>query len=421
VAASLQLAQHRQVTNLRHKALENADYSRIFMVSAFPCPHCQTLLTPASEAEFQVRCPTCAVSVSPPWVPALALEDAAAPVAVAAVEEAVPALVPVSAAPAAADDVPVLEAVDDDIPVAEVDVPAVAPPQSPKKGWDWTTIAPTETPAASRLSPGWRPIPFALTLVTVGSGILLVTLLFFLVLAAVAAQQVLPKEAANAPFQISMGTHHRTTIRGEVLLVMLGSALLVGGLFLVLGKLICCRVPRESNGRALAVLSALCLIVGLLTELEAAVLNLGLLASWPFVVELRQQYPDEVAAFASYGVLVGMAFHAVEVILFLLFVRGIGLFLADKRLPVSVVRYFKFTIFGPLLPALILGGAYLLTMPGANDLGLSHTERMLLIQLLLVLVPLALFAYIIALGVWYIMLVKSARDLVLKARLGRLG
>ena len=387
------------------------------MASAFPCPHCQTLVTPASEADFQVRCPTCAVSVSPPWVPTLALEDAAAPAAAAAVEEAVPVLVPVPAQ-AAADDVPFWKRWTKTFRGEEV--PAAARARR-RRGWDWTTIAPTETPAASRLSPGWRPIPFALTMVTVGSGILLVTLLFFLVLAAVAAQQVLPKEAANAPFQISMGTHHRTTIRGEALLVVLGSALLVGGLFLVLGKLICCRVPRESNGRALAVLSVLCLIVGLLTELEAAALNLGLLASWPFVVELRQHHPDEVAAFASYGVVVGMAFHALEVILFLLFVRGVGLFLADKRLPVSVVRYFKFTIFGPLVPGLFLGAAYLLTMPGANDVGLAYPERVVLIQLFLVLVPLALFAYIVALGVWYIMLVKSTRDLVLRARLGRLG
>lgn len=413
------------------------------MASSFPCPHCQTLLTPASEAEYQVLCPTCAVSVSPPWVPSLALDDAPAPQnavpLTGAVEEPVPVLVPVGqgsatsdvpALDAGPDEVPVLEAVPDEVPALDPvpnevpvleAVPDAAPSLPPKKGWDWTTIAATETPAAARLSAGWRSIPLALTLVTFGSGILFITLLFFLVLAAVASQQSLPEQVANAPFQISMGTHHRTTIRGEVLLVALGLALLVGGLFLVVGKLICCAVPRESNGRALAMLSALCLAIGLLTQLAAAGLNLGLIGSWPVALELREQHPNEVAAFASYGVLLGMAFHAVEVILFLLFIRGIGLFLDDKRLPISVVRYFKFTILGPLAPALIFGIAYLLTRSGAGELGLSHTERALLIQIFLVLVPLALFAYIIALGVWYIMLVKSARDLVLRARMGRLG
>ena len=387
------------------------------MARSFPCPHCQTLLQPAGEAEFQVQCPTCQAAVSPPWIPTLALDEASVPVA-SAVEEAMPTMATVGGAstPSAAEPVTLTEADEDNVPTLE-EVPAAAAPAPAKPGIDWTAFAPPGA-APVQLSPGWRALPFALNLVSFGSAILLITLLFFLVLAAVAALQGFQRSPDGA-LQISMGTHHRTMIRADVLIVPGGLTMLAGGLLVVVGKLTCCAVPKESNSRTVAMLSALCLLVALMVELATGTLHLGLMAAWPFMLELRDQHPDEVAGFAAYGMLGGLAFHAVEVVLFLLFVRGIGLFFADKRLPPSVVRYFKFTIFGPIVPAIILGIAYLLVRVGPS--ALSHRELAIVLPVILAGVPLALFAYIVALGLWYVVLVRVARDLIIRARLGRLS
>jgi hypothetical protein len=387
------------------------------MASSFPCPHCQTPLSSAGEGDFQVICPTCNVAVSPPWVPTLALDEAAEVPVASAVEQAVPALVPVAGtAPSATADTP--DEPLDVIPVLEEapEAPVDLVPPAVKRPVDWTAFVPPEAPA-TQLTPGWRSIPFALTLVSVGSGILLVALLFAMVLGAVASTQGLQR-TPDGSLVIAMGTHYGTTMRVEVLIVALGLALLAGGMFVVVGKLICCFVPRESNGRALAVYSALCLLMGLLMQFAAGAVNLGLIAPWSFVIELRDQYPDAVAAVAAHGILAGLAFHAVEIILFLVFLRSIGLFLADKRLPPSVLRYFKFTIFGPIVPALVLGAAYLLTQAG--QAAFSPREQAFLVQGTLALVPITMFAYIMVLGLWYVVLVRWARDLVLRARMGRL-
>lgn len=410
------------------------------MARTFPCPHCQSVLTPVSEADFHVHCPTCNKAVSPPWVPSLALDDAAAarvppvdPTAIAAtpvlpvgraVEAAVPTLMPVEETapsgtlPLASSAVPVDAAATEEVPILEeADPPTLARPQA----LDWAAVAPVEAPQPAKLEPGWKRIPAALNFINVGSGVLLVTLLFFLVLAAVAGVNGLKPRTPGGPLQVSLGTHHGSTISLEVVLVILGGALLLGGFFLVVGTLICCRVPRESQGRGLAVLAALCLFSGLGIQLAAGVLNVGLAAEWPQVLELREQYPEPVAAVASFGLLGGLAFFAVEAIFFLLFLRNVGLFFSDKRVPRSVLRYFTFTILAPLVPLVCIGLAYLLTLPGARKSGMDHHELTAAINVCLALVPIALFAYIVALGIWYIVLVRATRDLVHGVRLGRVG
>jgi hypothetical protein len=248
---------------------------------------------------------------------------------------------------------------------------------------------------------------------------MLITFLFFLVLAAVAGIQGFQRESAGGPILIAMGTHHKTMISAEFLLLSLTGVLVVGGLFLAIGKLACCLVPGESGARLLAFLSAFLLLAALATGFAAAGINYGMMTSAPFVAELKERNAELTEALATFGFLAGLAIAAAETICFLLFLRGVGMFFGNKPLPRAVLRYFTFTILAPLVPAALVGIVYLIRNVRPSDTGLQHSDLVMIVNGCVALVPLALFAYVITLGVWFIMLVRSGRDVILRARLGR--
>jgi hypothetical protein len=130
------------------------------------------------------------------------------------------------------------------------------------------------------------------------------------------------------------------------------------------------------------------------------------------------------------GFLAGMALAGVEMLLFLLFMRGVGRFFENRKLARGIVRYFIFALIGPLLPALLFGAALILeTMRAERRRDLEPVPPPFMRadplvdwqEFCMALIPLAIFAYVVALCVWYVLLVRSARDTVVRARLGRLS
>jgi hypothetical protein len=381
------------------------------MPQTFPCPRCQGELSLASEADFQAFCPTCATTVPAPWIPQLSLEssqDGAEQAALA------PPGVLLQALPVDQEEPLPLA-----LPVAEA-VPEVGPPQAqpvePTPAYDWGAVAAAARPKAA---PAWGRVSSGLSLVASGATVLFLALLFLLLFGAIAAIEGVRRASPDGPLVVGMGTHPESMISAEFLLEVEAAALLIGGLLLIAGKTACCGAPAESGLRGLAWASALLTLVALVALCGAALVALSSLTRALFGLDLRAEGGALAELLGLYGFLGGIALAAVEMLLFLLFLRGVGRFFENRNLARGIVRYFIFALFGPFLPGLLFAAALFLETLRASqprDLELLHWQ-----QLCVALIPLSIFAYAVTLGVWYVLLVRSARDTVVRARLGRLS
>jgi hypothetical protein len=385
------------------------------MPQTFPCPRCQTELSLASDADFQAFCPACATTVPAPWIPQLSLESSHDGAATPAEQATLaPPGVLLQALPVEQE-----QLLPTALPVAEP-VPEVGPPQAqpvePRPAYDWGAVAATERPKAA---PAWGRVSFGLTLVASGGTILFLALLFLLLFGAIAAIEGIRRASPDGPLVIGMGPHPESMISAEFLLEAEAAALLIGGLLLISGKMACCGAPAESGLRGLAWVSAFFALVALVALYGAALVALSNLTRAVFGLDLRAQGGGVAELFELYGFLAGIALAAVEMLLFLLFLRGVGRFFENRGLSRGIVKYFLFALLAPLLPALLFAAAlFLETMRATQprDLELLHWQ-----QFCVALIPLSIFAYVVALCVWYVLLVRSARDTVVRARLGRLS
>jgi hypothetical protein len=376
------------------------------MAHTFACPRCQTALTLASDADFATFCATCGIKVPAPWVPQLSLEETPAPdsfpmaepVAVAPTEVPAGAILAAPTEPRAGEPIPEV------LPVHE----ALAPP-----AYDWSSVAVER----QKLSPGWRRIPLGLGLVANGTLVMFLALLFVLLFAVIAGLQGVRRTSLDGPLLIGMGTHPDSMISADFLIQAEAVVLLVGGLLLIVGKLCCCGVPAASRLRPLAILSALLALLALFALYGGALAALSNLTAGMFGFNFRATGGQFARLLDAFGFFAGIGLAAIEILCFLMFLRGIGRVLESRTLSRGVVKYLVFVVVAPLVPGILVGLAILFeAMRVANP---NNGDLLQWQNFCIGLVPLTVFAYFMTVGVWYVLLLRSAREVVHRARLGR--